>query len=156
MAQTARSGIHGCKRQVERSTEPTRPSPDNFGKRVLPINWVPQRPCRFRSLYPDMLGRIDRAASIPSIYMCRRWRTTASVQCRRDMVGPPDPVSNLRPVVYSWTPTRMQDHHYSADEFPAFTEHTKQGYERMDIEWNIARGRLDAFNHSFWAEVRLV
>lgn len=72
-----------------------------------------------------------------------------------DLVGPPDPVSNLRRVVYDRVEESKALHPYSVDEFPADTNLTDPdgGRARLDLEWNIARGRLDSFNHHFWADV---
>lgn len=71
-----------------------------------------------------------------------------------DLIGPPDPVSNVRKVVYDRTEAGKALHPYSLNEFPADTNLTDPdgGRARLDLEWNIARGRLDAFNHHFWAD----
>lgn len=72
-----------------------------------------------------------------------------------DLVGPPDPVSNLRRVVYDRAEQAQTLHPYSVNEFPADSNLTDpdNARVRLDLEWNIARGRLDAFHHSFWADV---
>jgi len=59
------------------------------------------------------------------------------------LVGPPDPVSNLRQVIYRPLKQHTETHPYLVEEFSAQPE---------DFQWNIARGRVDAFNHSFWTE----
>ncbi|KZV86548.1 hypothetical protein EXIGLDRAFT_578401, partial [Exidia glandulosa HHB12029] len=71
-----------------------------------------------------------------------------------DLVGPPDPVSNLRKVVYDRVEESKTPHPYSVNEFPPNTNLTDPdgAQARLDLEWNIARGRLDSFNHHFWAD----
>ncbi|KAI0705813.1 hypothetical protein BC835DRAFT_1403653 [Cytidiella melzeri] len=65
---------------------------------------------------------------------------------RRDLVGPPDPISNLRPVVYDdappLPPTEVR-HPYSLREFRGDTR---------EYQWKIQRQELDAFNHAFWTD----
>ena len=76
----------------------------------------------------------------------------------RVLVGPPDPVSNLRPVIYDEgerglgtgkdgesAPRSSPTHPYSLDEFDG---------DPTDYQWRIERKRLDAYNHVFWTEVR--
>lgn len=73
-----------------------------------------------------------------------------------DLVGPPDPVSNLRKVVYDRVEESKTPHPYSVNEFPPNSNLTDpdNARARLDLEWNIARGRLDSFSHFFWADVR--
>ncbi|TDL24788.1 hypothetical protein BD410DRAFT_744417 [Rickenella mellea] len=68
----------------------------------------------------------------------------------RDLVGPPDPLSNLRPVRYdgdkfasSDKDVEPQHHPYSLEEFDG---------DPIDYQWRLERQRLDASNHAFWAE----
>ena len=65
-----------------------------------------------------------------------------------DLVGPPDPVSNLRPVIYDDAPPLPPSevrHPYSLREFKGDTR---------EYQWKIQRQELDAFNHAFWTDVR--
>ena len=68
-------------------------------------------------------------------------------------VGPPDPVSNIRPVLYndlgSTTAESPQQHPYSLDEFRNDSEDT------LEYQWKLQRQQLDAFNDAFWRDVRL-
>lgn len=78
---------------------------------------------------------------------------------KSDSVGPPHPVSNLRPVLYDKEPPTEKSlnkfgsiesarwHPYSIDEFDG---------DIRDIQWKMERQRLDNFNHSFWIHVRSV
>jgi Apoptogenic protein 1 len=67
-------------------------------------------------------------------------------------VGPPDPVSNIRPVLYndlsSRTAESPQQHPYSLDEFRNDSEDT------LEYQWKLQRQQLDAFNDAFWRDVR--
>ncbi|OCH94942.1 hypothetical protein OBBRIDRAFT_788679 [Obba rivulosa] len=63
---------------------------------------------------------------------------------RAHLVGPPDPVSNLRPVIYDDAPPAPSNMHpYSLTEF---------GGDVREYQWKMQRQELDAFNHTFWAE----
>ncbi|GAA6050122.1 hypothetical protein JCM3770_001383 [Rhodotorula araucariae] len=87
----------------------------------------------------------------------------------RDLIGPPCPLSNLRPVYYAplfpalhaaptATPT---PHPYSLSEFPtsssglsarrARLERLERTLAASDLAWRLTRYRLDAFNQAFWA-----
>ena len=66
---------------------------------------------------------------------------------RRHLVGPPDPISNLRPVIYDdAVPEHRTDvtHPYSLREF---------GGDTREYQWKMQRQELDAHNHQFWKEV---
>ena len=67
--------------------------------------------------------------------------------CTRNLVGPPDPVSNLRPVIYDDAPPPPPSdvrHPYSLGEFTGDTR---------EYQWKMQRQELDAFNHSYWTDV---
>ncbi|KAI0374940.1 hypothetical protein BV20DRAFT_935221 [Pilatotrama ljubarskyi] len=65
---------------------------------------------------------------------------------RSHLVGPPDPVSHLRPVIYDDAPPppapRVR-HPYSLTEFTGDTR---------EYQWKMQRQDLDAFNHAFWLD----
>ena len=94
---------------------------------------------------------------------CRRYiqptpvlsRSLKSSKSRsRTMVGPPDPVSNLRPTIYEDQVSEAESskrnakgkevHPYLLDEFDG---------DPTDYQWRLERQRLDAFNHAFWTDV---
>jgi hypothetical protein len=61
-------------------------------------------------------------------------------------VGPFDPVSNLRPVIYDDLPPSPQlGHPYSLKEFAEDTQD-------HNLYWRLHRQQLDAFNHEFWTD----
>ncbi|KAI0362164.1 hypothetical protein OH77DRAFT_1466569 [Trametes cingulata] len=65
---------------------------------------------------------------------------------RRHLVGPPDPVSHLRPVIYDDAPPPPKPrvrHPYSLREFTGDTR---------EYQWKMQRQELDAFNHAFWLD----
>ncbi|VDB82951.1 unnamed protein product [Peniophora sp. CBMAI 1063] len=79
----------------------------------------------------------------------------ASNSHARTLVGPPDPVSNLRPVIYADAPlpsasgsgaTHNSNHPYSLSEFP------RSALNDADYRWRLRREELDAFNHAFWTD----
>ncbi|CAL1704551.1 unnamed protein product [Somion occarium] len=66
--------------------------------------------------------------------------------CRLDIVGPPDPISHLRPIVYDDAPLPPPSdvrHPYSLREFTGDTR---------EYHWKMQRQQLDAYNHSFWTD----
>lgn len=80
-----------------------------------------------------------------------------SPKCQH-LVGPNDPVSNLRPIIYTDTPnsppkSNSQDklnHPYSLQEFsdgPPSPNHA------LELQYKLKREQLDALNHKYWAEV---
>ena len=65
-------------------------------------------------------------------------------------VGPPDPVSNIRPVLYNdlgSTSAESPQHPYSLDEF-------RNDSDTLEYQWKLQRQQLDAFNDAFWRDVR--
>ncbi|CCM02414.1 uncharacterized protein FIBRA_04512 [Fibroporia radiculosa] len=79
------------------------------------------------------------ARAIPHI---RRIHASA---IRFHLVGPPDTVSNIRPVVYDDDlPNQRADltHPYSLREFKGDTR---------EYQWKMQRQQLDAYNHTFWS-----
>lgn len=77
----------------------------------------------------------------------------------RHLVGPNDPISNFRPIVYTDTPApaashsqgRLEshvNHPYSLNEFTdVLHDHA------LELQYKLAREQLDAFNHNFWTDV---
>lgn len=62
------------------------------------------------------------------------------------LVGPPDPVSNLRPVIYddALPPPPDPRHPYSLKEFTG---------DIREYQWKMQRQELDAYNQAFWLDV---
>ncbi|GAA5865833.1 hypothetical protein JCM8547_005727 [Rhodosporidiobolus lusitaniae] len=99
--------------------------------------------------------------------------SSAHIPPSRDLIGPPCPLSNLRPVYYAplfphlhaaASSTPLSPHPYSLAEFPSSalsssrSSRKQQRLQRIqrelhaqDLEWRLTRYRLDAFNQDFWA-----
>jgi hypothetical protein len=73
----------------------------------------------------------------------------------RHLVGPNDPLSNLRPIVYTDTPSPTPStleshasHPYSLHEFTDSAPHD----HTLELQHTLAREQLDAFNHNYWTD----
>ncbi|THH17814.1 hypothetical protein EW146_g3081 [Bondarzewia mesenterica] len=65
----------------------------------------------------------------------------------RNRIGPPDPISNLRPILYDdpppTTPPAEPRHPYSLSEFRG---------DVREYQWKLQRQQLDEYNHAFWTD----
>lgn len=67
-------------------------------------------------------------------------------------MGPPDPISHIRPAVYQEDPSSSTSygdkvqHPYSLKEF-------SQAEGAQDYQVNLQKTQLDAFDHAFWTNV---
>ncbi|WVF66838.1 hypothetical protein IAT40_001580 [Kwoniella sp. CBS 6097] len=70
-----------------------------------------------------------------------------------DLVAPPDPISNIRPIIYASKPriNPSTNSPYSASEFPTGLSAGDVRLENMELEWRLRRERVDLMNHRFWA-----
>ncbi|TFY78342.1 hypothetical protein EWM64_g5666 [Hericium alpestre] len=79
----------------------------------------------------------------PQAWRALRLLHTTPRACNR--IGPPDPISNLRPILYDDPlPPHAEDlrHPYSLSEF--------RGGDTVEYQWKLQRQQLDAWNHAFW------
>jgi hypothetical protein len=86
----------------------------------------------------------------PTSLALRRLRLLHSSAPTANYVGPPDPVSNIRPVLYndlSSTTAESPQHPYSLDEF-------RNDSDTLEYQWKLQRQQLDVFNDAFWRDVR--
>ena len=86
----------------------------------------------------------------PISLVLRPLRLFHSSMLTANYVGPPDPVSNIRPVLYDdLGPTSLESppHPYSLDEFG-------RDSDTLEYQWKLQRQQLDAFNDAFWRDVR--
>lgn len=76
----------------------------------------------------------------------RYTRTVHASSVHRNLVGPPDPASNLRPVIYddALPPPPSPGSPYSLGEFAGDTR---------DYQWKMQRQELDTYNQMFWTDV---
>ncbi|KAI0035096.1 hypothetical protein K488DRAFT_76869 [Vararia minispora EC-137] len=87
--------------------------------------------------------------SLPQVHAVRFLHATSRLA--RTLIGPPDPISNLRPVLYdaSDTPRPVKStvviHPYSLSEFA-------RPESDLEYGWRWHRKQLDAFNHAFWTD----
>jgi len=70
-----------------------------------------------------------------------------------DRIGPPHPISNIRPVIYDDThhPPQSSTHPYSLQEF----RHARRTHDLLvdyELRWKLHKQQLDAFNHAFWTD----
>ncbi|KAF9075249.1 hypothetical protein BDP27DRAFT_1380854 [Rhodocollybia butyracea] len=72
---------------------------------------------------------------------------------KRHLVGPPDPVSHLRPVIYDDAtpppPPAFLNHPYSLQEFNAESTKNINTYE---MQWKLQRQQLDDLSQNFWLD----
>ncbi|PFH54312.1 hypothetical protein AMATHDRAFT_135664 [Amanita thiersii Skay4041] len=72
---------------------------------------------------------------------------------RRDLIGPPHPITHLRPVIYDVPPTLPQstqvNHPYSLTEF---TNASEGSHGDLELQYKLQLHQLDAFNHQFWLD----
>ena len=89
----------------------------------------------------------------PASLILRPLRPFHSVRAS-DYVGPPDPVSNIRPVLYDDPVTAhaesRRQHPYALDEF-----RDRDDLHALEYQWKLQRQQLDSFNDAFWRDVRL-
>ncbi|KAI0322246.1 hypothetical protein OF83DRAFT_1095271 [Amylostereum chailletii] len=82
----------------------------------------------------------------PATQVLRVLRPLHTTSARHNLVGPSDPVSNLRPVIYDDAlPPAAEGlpHPYSLAEFRG---------DPREYQWKLHRQQLDDWNHAFWTE----
>lgn len=62
----------------------------------------------------------------------------------------PDPLSNMRPVLYASPHRRPSNSPYSASEFPASMTGKAAVQSEREMAWTMMRERVDIANHRFW------
>lgn len=65
-----------------------------------------------------------------------------------DYVAPPDPISNIRPILYDDPAPVISEplrHPYSLDEF-------RDDSDTLEYQWKLQRQQLDALNDTFWRD----
>lgn len=103
----------------------------------------------YPKLQSIMLGPLCKPSLPRSIRLLH-----ASVQSC-NLIGPPDPISHIRPIIYDDSPLphppTLLHHPYSLSEFlPGFPGRTAT----CELQWKLQRQQLDDFNHNFWIDVR--
>ncbi|SRR5260221_3991246 len=99
--------------------------------------------------------RISRRTLLQS-YREHKTRTLYASSPRRDLVGPPDPISHIRPILYddppSQSPTPLLRHPYSLSEFKPGSIGDSSEYE---LQYKLLRQQLDSLHQSFWLDVSI-
>ncbi|KAL5489907.1 hypothetical protein ACEPAI_4739 [Sanghuangporus weigelae] len=116
-------------------------------------------------------------SSVKSSFCAQLRRNIRTSSQKRALVGPPDPVSNLRPVIYdevesipSWRKRKGKGKEGDSvvelgggentsslvKRKQATTSHPYQldefSGDPLDYQWRLERSRLDAYNHAFWKD----
>ncbi|KAF7363464.1 hypothetical protein MSAN_01002200 [Mycena sanguinolenta] len=78
--------------------------------------------------------------------LCARCLHSSQPLC--DRVGPPHPISNMRPMIYDddAPASTSRAHPYSLHEFDPGP------ISPYKLQWKLQRQQLDEFHHSFWLE----
>ncbi|KAJ4487907.1 hypothetical protein J3R30DRAFT_3279581 [Lentinula aciculospora] len=88
-----------------------------------------------------------------SLSRCRSRLLHGSAKTLRHLVGPPDPISHLRPIIYddvSSPPTPAVVYHpYSLQEFDPVPARNSNTYE---MQWKLQRQQLDELSQNFWLD----
>ncbi|TFK55058.1 hypothetical protein OE88DRAFT_1653689 [Heliocybe sulcata] len=96
--------------------------------------------------------------------LCHTRRLLHVTSPSRDLIGPPDQVSNIRPMYYedplpvplphhNYKPTPGRWHPYSLEEFTdPDIENAEQSIQDLELQYKLLRQQLDAFNHAFWTD----
>lgn len=64
------------------------------------------------------------------------------------LVGPPHPISNLRPVLYNGLPDQLKSNNYSPHELRADIP-----VDPTKFQLDLTLQRIDKTNHEFWVQV---
>lgn len=67
------------------------------------------------------------------------------------LVGPPHPISNLRPVLYNGIPDQTKTNAYSPNEL-----RPNLSLDPTKFQLDLTLQRLDKFNHDFWLNVSIL
>ena len=160
-----------CSRSIERSCAIFADAGSQPGARYSVGSIVEAQACLSpnSAFCPMKLNAVLRSAATAQPRRRGRTPSLAASIPTQDLIGPPDPLSNLRPVFYaplfpslhqtSTSPTGI--HPYSLAEFPirsstklseeaAELQKFKRRLHSEDLEWRSTRYRLDAFNQDFW------
>ncbi|KAF9265416.1 hypothetical protein L218DRAFT_898062 [Marasmius fiardii PR-910] len=77
----------------------------------------------------------------------------ACTRSSRDLIGPPNPISHLRPIIYDDVPTppppSLLHHPYSLAEFDPEPSNNESAHE---LQWKLQRKQLDDLNQHFWLD----
>ena len=76
-----------------------------------------------------------------------------STACARHLVGPPDPISNIRPAIYHQEDPSSSTSYGDKVRHPYSLKEFTQVETAQDYQVNLQKTQLDAFDHAFWINV---
>lgn len=79
-----------------------------------------------------------------------------STACARYLVGPPDPISNVRPAIYHQEDPSSSTSYGDKVQHPYSLKEFTQVESVQDYQVNLQKTQLDAFDHTFWTDVSTV
>ena len=85
-----------------------------------------------------------------------RHRLFHSTACARHLVGPPDPISHIRPAIYHQEDPSSSTSYGDKVQHPYSLKEFTQVENAQDYQVNLQKTQLDAFDHAFWLDVSTV
>jgi len=71
-------------------------------------------------------------------------------------VGPPDPISHIRPAIYHREDPSSSTSYGDKVQHPYSLKEFAQAESTQDYQVNLQKTQLDTFDHEFWADVSTV
>lgn len=68
-------------------------------------------------------------------------------------MGPPDPISNIRPAIYHQEDPSSSTSYGDKVQHPYSLKEFAQLGNGQDYQVNLQKTQLDAFDHTFWVDV---
>jgi len=100
-------------------------------------------------LLPTCRGQLDRRRRLCSIPKMSKRAISRLIHTNSStLIGPPHPVSNLRPALYNGVPERSKTNSYSSNELRS---HIPVDSDKFQLD--NALNALDKLNHNFWVDV---
>ncbi|KAF9792770.1 hypothetical protein BJ322DRAFT_1031313 [Thelephora terrestris] len=79
-----------------------------------------------------------------------RLRLFHSTACTKYLVGPPDPISNIRPAIYHQEDPSSSTSYGDKVQHPYSLKEFIQAENSEDYQVNLQKTQLDAFDRAFW------
>lgn len=107
----------------------------------------------------EAIGGLKSRMSLATTIVLRatvRRRLFHSTTCARHLVGPPDPISNIRPAIYHQEDPSSSISYGDKVQHPYSLREFTQVEGAQDYQVNLQKTQLDAFDHAFWMDVSTV
>jgi len=85
-----------------------------------------------------------------------RRRLFHSTACVKHLVGPPDPISHIRPAVYHQEDPSSSTSYGDKVQHPYSLKEFTQAEGAQDYKVNLQKTQLDVFDHAFWINVTTI